>query len=336
MGSFERDGTTVISPLNRPRAETVSLRVDDGGICFDGKRIFATEDIASVTLGLDERTMIHVRSYRGILHSFPFTSEDDAHALLDALGRTPDRTIHEVALEPSLLGGGFRRWPGWMAAATMAAKAAVLLFSRASSDKSMLETTLEIGADGLRLRGALADEWLPHEALAEVSSRVDSVVLRLREGDEIVLPLIAPSRLPEVVVRVSHAIAEARAGTPVDDEVLRMLGAIAGSAAEKVAALRAIGTEAGAAYRAPRVPRERLWSLVLDPSVPGAMRVRAAVALSDALSPEEKQRLRIVADGSVRPKVRSALDAVARGDERLARKLAEVESERSTGVPKSD
>ena len=107
-----------------------------------------------------------------------------------------------------------------------------------------------------------------------------------------------------------------------------MLHGVPGKSAEKMAALRELGSEAGGSYRDKRIPRERLWGIVEDPRVSGATRTRAAIALSGDLGDEDRERLRVATDATVSPKVRIAMDAIQNeNDERLAERLDEIPEE---------
>jgi hypothetical protein len=87
-----------------------------------------------------------------------------------------------------------------------------------------------------------------------------------------------------------------------------------------IADLRALHAEAGHRAR-PFVP-DRLWRLVRSPNVEPEVRVAAAAALAPSLGPDEARDLRAVAETTVSPKVRVALEhALGEDDEALATAL---------------
>src|SRR5688572_15605648 len=57
MPLFVRDGATVKSASRHRGPDSVSLRVDEEGIWFDGALAIPRHEISSVTIGLAERTI---------------------------------------------------------------------------------------------------------------------------------------------------------------------------------------------------------------------------------------------------------------------------------------
>jgi len=310
---FER--VTVITK-GKPHDKTADrrVRVDTTGDLWIDEVVELTHDAAcAISVELAERTIVRLRKPQGGF-AIAFTAQEEAHALVEALGRPSERVVTEVALEPSLLVGGFRALPWWKTALlVMLAMLLVLVVPGLHANRSLLgataafHRTLEIGVDGIRVRSGVVDEFLSYAQIAEVTVRRDSIVIRQQGGRESVLPLEHGARALEVVARIQKAAAAAGAVATATraerSETASLLGGVGG------AELRSIGTESDASYRACRVPRERLWSMVEDPSATEAIRARAAVALSGALSAEDRGRLRAVADLSVSPKVRVAVDA---------------------------
>jgi len=135
-----------------------------------------------------------------------------------------------------------------------------------------------------------------------------------------------------VIARVTQSVAAASAvddgAAALESEGATMLREVTGDKGAKVAALRELGADNGGTYREGRLPRERLWELLEDPHVDGVTRTRAAVALSGALEPGERRRMRIATDATVSPKVRIALDTIeGEDDKRLGEQLAAIEME---------
>jgi hypothetical protein len=334
MSVFERHAARILSSSRPQNGDSRLLRVDESGVWLDGTLAVRHSDITSVSLGLDEQTTVHIRT-KHHAYSCPFTNREDADALLEALGRTPEETLVEIALTPSLLAGGFRSFPWWKVGLLLAvalgliALLPVLARARVRSVGGLFGRVLRIGADGLRIRGKLADEFLAYGEIAAVAARREEVVVRLHDGREIPLPVEVGARCPDIVAAIQRAIAKSRAPSDQDavqifDDGVKTRVGTDGTSAERVAALRELGTETGASYRESRLPRERLWNIVEDPSLDGATRTHAAVVLSGNLTDEERRRLRVAADVSVGPTVRIAADAL--GDE-LGEKLDDVVSE---------
>lgn len=91
-----------------------------------------------------------------------------------------------------------------------------------------------------------------------------------------------------------------------------------------VRALRALAPP-GAHYRQGLVPRERLWAIAENPTLPRAARAAAAVALADA-SEEARTRLARIVTATLDPALASILRAIAEagGEDDLERALALV------------
>jgi hypothetical protein len=330
LPSFERDCVKATSLDRRLHPNLPSVRLDAQGLSLDGKLVLPREEVTSVSLILEERTTVAIRAAKGRGFHCTFTDPADAEAMLEALGRAPGRTVLEVPLEPSLLSAGFEMLSWWkavgvLAVATIALFALLPFIMRPSygiSDfHSILERTLELGADGVRIRGRLSNGFLRYREIRDARERGDAVVLTLQDGRECVLPVKVPARLAEIVARIRASL-EGTSGVDEDD-VSGVLREAPGTKTETISALRVLGRENDELYRGKnRVPRERLWNLVEDPRVNGATRARAAIALSGALTGEERQRLRVAVESTVSPHLRVALDGVeTESDERLAERL---------------
>lgn len=228
--------------------------------------------------------------------------------------------------------GGFPDLPSWAAilpVAVVLAAAWALLPSlrrvRASGVglDGVLNQKLQLGADGLRIPGALANDFVAYDEIRSVSSREDALVLTLRDGREITMRMEVSERLPEVVARIRGALEEKH--PPVDEDVVALLR-VPGTKGARIAALRELAVEEDASYRESRIPRERLWALVEGRQADEATRSRAAVALSANLIDAERERLRAATDAAANPRVRVAMDAIEHGDDdRLAERLDDIE-----------
>lgn len=227
---------------------------------------------------------------------------------------------------------------GWATAfGIVAALTATLLFTRdqrsrrRSGDKrrtradGALSQTMKLGADGVQIEGALANDFVAYADIRAVSSRDESLVLTLRDGREAISQIKVPSRMPEILARIRSALDEE--ASPVDEDVVALLR-VPGTKHARVAALRELASEEGATYRDARIPREHLWALVEGSQADGVTRSRAAVALSANLADEDRERLRAATNATASPRVRIAMDAIEHGDhEGLAEKLDELEAD---------
>ncbi len=338
MPIFEQEGVHVAKLGGLPRAEYPSVRVDERGLVLAGKLAVARADLASVVVQLEERTAVVMRTKADLEirggasartkkgqargYACTFTNRADADALLRALGRDPARTASEVAFEPSLLRAGFDDLPLWRAllqTGIAMALLAVLLPFLARPGRGLtgiggvLDSRLELGSDGLRVRGRLSNAFVPYREIRSVTTRDNAVVLIFADGRTSYLRLAVSARIPDVVEKIERSIAASAA--PQGDEIVERLHEIAGSKPEQLAGLRELGTDADGSYRSSSLPRERLWALVEDDAAAPATRARAAAALSGSLANEDRERLRIAADATVSPRLRIALDAVQNDDD---------------------
>jgi hypothetical protein len=98
---------------------------------------------------------------------------------------------------------------------------------------------------------------------------------------------------------------------------------------EWLARLRAFGHEDAGGFRDPKIPPERLWRIVEDPSAPASARAGAAVALRAKLDDDGRTRIRVAADATAAPKLRVALESTAAEDDQAVRDaLDELRDER--------
>jgi hypothetical protein len=379
LSTFDRRGVKVASTLTTGarHLDDAHLRVDEQGLSMDDKLVLARADIASVRRELGDRTTVHVANRKGRRISCSFARDSEGSELLAALGRSPERTLTEVALVPSLLSAGFRDRPWWKAALAVAvaigawmvafsaviarthvpgvvlrnarpglpwwtaviAVAAALAVTWAlwpglrrarrvggSALDGVLNQKLELGADGLRIPGALANDFVAYDEIGGVSARDDALVLTLTDGREVALRMEVSSRVAMVADRIRGALAEKL--LPIDEDVVARLRVPGTKGSARVAALRELAAEDDASYREARIPRERLWALVEGRQADDVTRSRAAVALSANLVDAERERFRAATDASASPRVRIAVEAIEHGDdERLADRLDDIEAD---------
>jgi len=353
MAVFLRESVKVTPHDVSRHLDLQAVRVDEAGLWLAGQLALPRAEITATSVELAERTTVRVHGKRGkgsglgrgdSGFSCTFTDPKAARDMLVALGRDPERVAAMVNLEPSLLTMGFHPLPLWKALASvviaMVAMVVLLPFlGRASTGfhsfgrlGRFVNRTLELGADGLRIQTIGADAFVAYRAIAKAFAQGDVLHLLLRDGRECTFSLSTPARAPEVIARVTQSVAAASAvddgAAALESEGATMLREVTGDKGAKVAALRELGADNGGTYREGRLPRERLWELLEDPHVDGVTRTRAAVALSGALEPGERRRMRIATDATVSPKVRIALDTIeGEDDKRLGEQLAAIEME---------
>lgn len=318
--TFARPGARVeMLDIEKEEHRTFDVRADERGFWLGDELKIPIEELATTTIGLENRYAVSVRAKDGKGWVVQLTDLKEANGLVEALGRDPNRSAVEAPLEPSFLMKGFDVLPPWQAAINtliaMIVFVVMLPFIARGPRFSgnlfkRIQRSLRIGADGVLVMGGLGDAFTGFREIESVTTRENAVVLKLRDGRTPALVLQTPSRLAEVVQRIQRGIDSVSSSDDKDTATkLRQ--------AKGVADLRALGAEPDGAYRETHVPRERLWDLLEDPHAEDDVRARAAVALSRDLPPEDKARIRIAADAAASPMVRIALDDLDKPEEVL-------------------
>lgn len=102
------------------------------------------------------------------------------------------------------------------------------------------------------------------------------------------------------------------------------------TASEWILALRQIGAGANAGPRTAAIANDTLWRIVESGSTKPSVRAAAAVALAPTLDKNERARLGTIAEGTMAPKLRIAINAAAAEEEdeaAVAEALGELEAE---------
>jgi hypothetical protein len=186
----------------------------------------------------------------------------------------------------------------WLVATyTAFALGSALLFQRASR--------VAVGIDGVRVYGTSRTRFFAYKSIDDarveggdvVLVRKDRVVLRLQlHGED-------ATRRDAIVARIQAHVADAR-----DTRAAGAQRFVETKTREEVARA-AMG---GGDYRAPSVTRDQLWQLVEGPTTDANARTAAAEALARAIEPGEQARLRVAAERCAEPRVRVALEKIAR------------------------
>jgi hypothetical protein len=187
-----------------------------------------------------------------------------------------------------------------------------------------------IGTDGIVIPGFLRRRFIPHSTVAGIERDGFGIVLRLRDGGSVRLPVRAARRAPlpldppapgassedaelrEVLYRRIHDAMSVRAG-PVASRALDELERKGMPLATWRARLRGLLAKEGS-YRAPEVGGADLRAIVADPAAPAERRVAAAVALSTSDDVEDRRQVRIAVDACADADLRAALEEAAEGE----------------------
>jgi hypothetical protein len=235
-------------------------------------------------------------------------------------------TLLSVVLALGILIG--QRAPAALALSVMALVVAFL--------GACVPTYVVVGADGVLLRWLGGNRFFAWTSIESIEDYDGGVILALEGGRWITLALPAEHERhhPERNAMLERMRVAWRAhGRHCPDEpAANMVRRAGGHTREWVRALRGVcGPERG--YRAPAVPRERLWRIVEDPCTDRGARTGAALALAPTLDDAGRQRMQCAASGCAEPKLRMALrtaasQAAARGpDDELAATLDGFEND---------
>jgi hypothetical protein len=204
----------------------------------------------------------------------------------------------------------------------------------------LLPTRLEIGKDGLLVRWAWTQRFVPIGRIR----RVAEVTADGFKWVEVVLDDSQGLRAEKLRLNVGQQAWERGEATMIVERIRELLaaperGRIDVAAAqlrrqgrdvkEWIAALRSIGAGASSFRTAP-LAAEQLLRVVEDAGAAPQARAAAAVAVGGELDDEGRSRLEAAVRGVAAPKLRVALESVVarRCDEELEAALAEVDEER--------
>ena len=331
---------SIAAAVGRKRRKPALVRAEKGVLRFDGARRFRRIDTAYLQPRDGNLSTVFVSG--GLLDWTEVLLDDDGKArdLLLALGVDPARSIARFRVHDGLFAnksaqtvltailgvGAYNafnilphawRFPGFFA---------LMLLSLLNWAPS----TVAVGPDGVLVTSAtrLRRKFHPFADIADATVTSWGVTLEMKSGRSIELRTETSAKSKSesrdaLAARIRAGIAAldptgaadvaslvARAGRPVE-EWLRALDAVTGPAA---------------GYRVATVPADKLWRVVEDPTADPSARAGAAAALRASLDDEGRARLAAIADASVHPKVRVALDAIASSkaaddDERLREAL---------------
>jgi hypothetical protein len=171
--------------------------------------------------------------------------------------------------------------------------------------------TLTVGMDGVYVEDRRGKRFIPFSQIEGIQ-RVGSVLTMLtRQAAPVVFRASsAPGlrrELDSVIRRIESACGQSAA------TLQRLLERNGAGVPEWMANLRTIATRES--YREESLDVRRLWDIVESGSVDASQRAAAAVALMDHLDEDDVSRLRVAADACAAPEVRTAMEAVADGDE---------------------
>ncbi len=185
-------------------------------------------------------------------------------------------------------------------------------------------TRLLIGDDGLQLDSWRERFFVPYRDLARCDVSEDGLVLDRRDGTRMEFPgkmsASAVLLIQDEIRRRSDVFEQ-----PIDhaEPLLRRGERSVSEWRESLASLRKPGHD----YRSQSLDEPTLHALMTNPAADAEQRLGAALALST--TPSERRRIRVAARACLEPRMRVALEQIARddtSDEALAQALDEASS----------
>lgn len=186
--------------------------------------------------------------------------------------------------------------------------------------------TLSVGADGVHVRRWLGGaRFVRYSDIQRVTTNRGTVSLELRNDSTLMMSHGGRARAVWLLGRDTQNEAEAiftRVASQVEIHRVRELASSIHALLARGArpterwlgALR-VCSDASASFRAAAIPPDVLWSVVEDTTAPPSSRVGAAVALRGTLDHAATARLTRAAEACAAPRIRVALERVARAND---------------------
>ncbi len=336
------------------------VTVANGRLCVDGQLLVAAAEVVQAhVVPREDAVWVQIERKRGAPITLQVESEADGRSLLAALGFDAARARATFRGLPSLVSWPLGKQLLFVTVPVLAllAAAAWLFPGKGVAGSSFMlplvgalafvlglfrGSRVEVGGDGLSVRWWHQRRVIPWSAvrrLARWSAPHDNkpyvgLLVELSDGERVILPAGQEGWSTD---NAAQLVERAKAAFEAYQAASRATGVPALSRGGRdalawVRHLRAMGAGAAADLRQNHISPEALLSVVEDAEQPAVARASAAVALGTGATGEERERVRIVALGTVEPPLRRAIERAldAEADEQaLAEALAELEPERT-------
>lgn len=339
MGSFRTP--------KKPGKRTHRIEADPTGLTVDGRQRMPRAAIKSAFCVPTEEEGVHVVHVEGPLlrrgYAVYVDSPEQGRALLSALQVDPSAsTAHFRALppwakhvrwlavlltaSPWVLVNVLRLLPAWAIGLIATLYGVIAL-------PVLLPQRVEVGHDGIFLRWLGNKRFLPFSQISAATLTGLGVNLLLQKGGSLEIRLTqkegdADAQARSLLSRIEEGLA-AHVALSHDEEAYLVRGQR--DLATWLREMRALGTGEAGGYRAPSIPRERLWEVVESASADRSAREGAALALSATMDEEERARIVALAHRTASPQLRIAFEGVGRAEDetrlRVALETAEHEAE---------
>jgi hypothetical protein len=296
--------------------EPVQVRAGDGEVWIDDERIEATEIRDGVLQHKDESFVVKITRRRGPAIDLAFPSVEEAHGLLQALGKDASQSVVRFRAASRLFAYGGALFAtlavlgptlGFIGMLNHTA-APVLALALVSLFGFLWPSHVDVGPDGIRHEWLWWKKFIPSTKIAKVAQIGERRALGLQiscgEEDPHEIHVLDPDR-----EALEQRIRDIAGQTP-DADAPSVLARGGMEAHEWIATLRALANPA--TYRSASVDLESLWRVVESASA--SREDRAAAAVVVARDEASRTRLRVAADAIAEPKLRIAIEAVAEDD----------------------
>lgn len=202
----------------------------------------------------------------------------------------------------------------------------------------LLPQRVEVGRDGVLLRWLSKRRFIPFGAIETALASELGVVLFLEGGKRLEIRLT--QKVDGARDERSRLLSRIREGMVVQAEIIRAEEEVLFVRGERdldawLRDMRALGSGDAGGYRTIAIPRERLWEIVESPAADPSAREGAALALHAMLDEDERERLRALVDTTALPRLRVALDGVARETDEVRLRVALDLADREETEPPS-
>jgi hypothetical protein len=322
------------------RSRRCIIAVDDRGVLVGQRLAFARDRIQCAYILRPRRDEVRVVGRRGLVLRVRLARPEDALALAAAIDRILRGARASYRIRHSALASAWMCILGGyllamlivpLMAALEAGGIGALLGAGVwvggtvlGISKMLSYGTIDVGRDGLLLRGLSWSRYVPYGELEWVANDRGRPVIkeRGRRPHVLHLPIADGADEQQVCQTILRRIELARRalGQALPDRAAERLVAPAGRGiGQWVHDVRMLLD--GRTYRELAVDETRLWRLVEDPAASGCARAGAALAL--ARRGDTAGRLRLAADECADPKLRRVLTRVGEGarDEELEEAL---------------
>jgi hypothetical protein len=328
------------------RTRSGTLGADGAGVRLDDKILASRSSVRSAqVLRRAERTYVHLERFRGAIDVF-VDDEAEGRALIGAMRLDAASALARYRVYMGLLRTNMAAAAAWTAVPLVTLALAwghnpllpyALVQLAAFLAVQLVRTaSVTVGADGVWIRPWLArGRFISFAHITSVEASGANVHFCLNDGREVTMSKetgrghfahAGEDHAKGLAQRVAERVQALR-----DDPGKPPLARASRSAREWLRDLGA-ATDETAHYRTGAIPREDLWRLVEDASVPATTRAGAAIALRSGMREGESARLRAAAEACAAPRLRVALDTVASraDDEALAEALDRIDDEETT------